>query len=209
MMRKLSAFSPAMKHDARAYVRSVLAITLLRFATVCYAGDLATVEERLVCGNTEVRVFTTCGSKPEADFFMECTEQHFLFADRDGKVLARVRGSGQLRQRLRDDGKDMGTWLNGLAVDWACLRGRNSSVVLISYSSRGNCSGCEWDEILDLKGHRLASSEVPPRVKEKEEERIGKAFDKTYDALGLPMPWPYSLFQRIRAFEHPYSYTRD
>jgi len=190
-----------------ALVRFVFAITLVLFASVCYASDLATVEDRLVCGNTEVRVFTTCGSKPEADLFMECTEQHFLFVDRGGKILARVPGSARLSQRLRDDGKDMGTWLDALARGWACLKGRNSSFVVITYWNGGNCSRCEWYEIFDLKGHRLATSEVPPWVSEKKEERIGKAFGKKYDALGLPMPWPHSSFQWLRIFEHPYPRT--
>ena len=135
--------------------------TLLLFASICYASDLATVEDRLVCGSTEVRVFTTCGSNPKADLFGECTEQHFLFADRGGKVLTghTIRTT---QSEVRDDGKDMGTWLDALAVAWACLRGRDSSFVVISYSNRGNCSRCEWYEVFDLKGHRLATSEVPP-----------------------------------------------
>jgi hypothetical protein len=207
MMRKLGVFPSAMRHDARTHVGFLFAITLLLFASVVYASDLATVEERLLCGNTEVRVFSTCGSDPKADLFGECTEQHFLFADRDGKVLARVPGSARLSQRLRDDGKDMGTWLDALAVAWACLRGRDSSFVVITYSNGGNCTRCEWYEIFDLKGHRLATSEVPPWVNEKEEERIGKAFYKKYDALGLPTPWPDSSFQWFRVFEHPYPYT--
>jgi hypothetical protein len=204
-MRKIGVFPSAVGLDARIHVGFVFAGTLLLFASICYAGDLATVEDRFVCGNTEVRVFTTCGSDPEADFYMECTEQHFLFVDRDGKVLARVPGSARLSQR--DDGKDMGTWLDFLARDWACLKGRNSPFVVIRYWNGGNCSRCDWDEIFDLKGHRLATSEVPPWVNEKEEERIGKAFYKKYDALGLPMPWPHSSFQWFRVFEHPYPYT--
>jgi len=190
-----------------ALVRFLSALTILLFGSIVSASDLYTAQDRLVCKNTEVRAFTTCTSDSTVAMDAECTEQHFLFADRDGKVLARVPGSARLSQRLRDDGKDMGTWLDALARDWACLKGRNSPFVVITYWNGGNCSRCDWDEIFDLKGHRLATSEVPPWVNEKEEERIGKAFYKKYDALGLPMPWPHSSFQWFRVFEHPYPYT--
>jgi hypothetical protein len=88
-------------------------------------------------------------------------------------------------------------------LDWACLKGRNETFVLIGYTRGGICSRCQWDEIFDLEGHMLASSEVPPSAKKKEEERIKGAFYKKYRALGLPMPWPDSSFQLFRGFEYP------
>ena len=169
------------------------------------ARDLFTAEDKLVCENTEVRVFTTCPSDSKNVLDSDCIEQYFLFVDMNKKTTRKVRASGRL-ERIYEDvpGREMEKSLESLALDWACLRGRDGSYVLIGYSNGGNCVRCEWDEIFDLKGHRLASSEVRPSAKNKEEERILEAFDKKYEALGLPLPWPHSSFQLFRYLKHSY-----
>ncbi len=182
---------------------SLLAMLLL--GSVASAGGPVMVEDRLACDDTEVRVFTTCTSDPMAPLDAPCIEQHFLFVNEKEKVSRRVPASGRLREVYGAHGVKMGKRLDAMAEDWACMGGRdNKSFVLIESSTGGNCSRCEWDEIFDLKGHRLASSKVPESVGKKEAERINDVFDRKYDALGLPMPWPDSSFQSFRIFEHPY-----
>ncbi len=179
-------------------------LAILFVGSVASARDPVMVEDRLVCEDTEVRVFTTCTSDSTVFMNAECTEQHFLFVNEKEKMSRGIPASGRLREIYGAHGVKMGKRLDALAADWACLRGRDKSFVLIGYANGGNCSRCEWDEIFDLRGRRLASSKVPESVGEKEERRINDAFDRKYDALGLPMPWPHSSFQPFRIFEHPY-----
>ena len=198
----LCASSAAKRPVAAIFVRFLFALTILLFGSVVSASDTSTMEDRLVCKNTEVRVFTTCSTDPLAIFALECTEQYFLFVDVNKKTSTRISASGQLKERYGAQGRKMGNWLDALALEWACLRGSNEAVVLIGYTRGGICSRCQWYEIFDREGRMLASSKVPPLAKKKEEERINEAFYKKYDALGLPMPWPDSSLQLFRGFEY-------
>jgi hypothetical protein len=175
---------------------------ILIFVTTTFAGDLSTMEDRLSCGTTEVRAFTTCRVTPTSVFDSECAEQYLLFANSKTGTSVKVPASGQLRERRGAHGKNMGTWLDALACEWGCLKGRaNRTLVLIEYWNGGICDECEWDEIFDLEGHRLATSKVPFRTKEKEARRIRDTFYKKYRELGLPMPWPETSFHRFTVFD--------
>ncbi len=179
------------------------ALAILSLSSVVSAGDLYTAEDRLVCGDTEVRASTTCTSASDTVLSSECSEEYFVFSNSKEKVSRRISASGRLRERYGNHGKWMGKWLDALASEWACLKGGKGSYILIYYANGGNCNRCEWYEIFDLHGNMLATDKVGPQATHNEEERITKAFDKKYDALNLPMPWPHSSFQTIRRFEKP------
>jgi hypothetical protein len=182
---------------------SLLAMLLL--GSVASARDPVMVEDRLVCEDTEVWVFTTCTFDPTLPVASPCIEQHFLFANENEKMPRRIPASGRLREVYGAHGVKMGKQLDALAKDWACLKGHdNESFVVIGCSTGGNCPRCEWYDIFDLRGRRLASSKIPEWAGKKEERRINDAFDRKYDALGLPVPWPNSSFGWFRIFEHPY-----
>ncbi len=203
MMRKLSAFPAAMKHDARAYVRFLFALTILLFTSAVFGDDLSTLEEGFVCENIKFQVSTTCASDPEAPFDLRCAEQHFIFADANGKILAKVPGSGELREKTGLHGKKMGQWLDSLATRGACLKGRDGSFVLIGYLTTQLFDPIPgWEEIYDLNGHMLASSRVVGPVANEEKERIEKEYYKTYRALALPLPYAVPD-QGFRNFKDP------
>ncbi len=200
-MRKLGAFPAAMKHNARAFVRFLFALTILLFASAVFGDDLSTLEEGFVCENIKFQVSTTCASDPEAPFDLRCAEQHFIFADANGKILAKVPASGQLREKTGLHGRKMGQWLDGLAMRGSCLKGRDGTFVVIEYINTQLFSPIPgWEEIYDLKGNMLASSRVPGPVADEEKERIRKAYYKTYLAMGLP---PFHDFEQFRNFKDP------
>jgi hypothetical protein len=104
-----------MRPAAGTFVRFLVALFILLFGSSVSASDLVTMEDRLVCKNTEVRVFTTCSSDPLATFDLKCTEQYFLFVDANKKTSMRVSASVQLKERYGAHGRKMGNWLDALA----------------------------------------------------------------------------------------------
>jgi hypothetical protein len=127
------------------------------------AEELYTRTDELSCGNTVVQAFTTCTENSHDLDTAVCTEQHFLFINKKTGAVLRVEGSGEPTvDRYVAGGK---TWVvyDGLARDWACLEGARS-YVFIGYTQKSEpedgYSG--WEELLDLKGRRLASNrEIP------------------------------------------------
>jgi hypothetical protein len=184
-------------------MRCLALISILFFCFPVFASDFSTVEDRLVCGDTDVRAFTTCGPDPYIADLLECTEQYFLLTDAKTGMSTRIPGSGRLEKSLGAHGKDMGTWLNGVAWEWACVKGRGRRYVMIGYTRGGICIGCEWYELFDLKGHQVAGSKSSPSATEEEATRVVRAFDKKCDALGLPKHWPDSWFRTLRYSDRP------
>src|SRR5208337_123201 len=68
----------------------LFALVMLLLGSVASAGGPVTVEDRLVCGGTEVRVFTTCTFDPALPVASPCIEQHFLFVNDKEKVSRRI-----------------------------------------------------------------------------------------------------------------------
>ena len=201
MMRKIGTFPAAIGLDARTFLPFVFALTILVCVSVVFADGLSTLEEGFVCENIKVQVSTTCASDPEAPFDQRCAEQHFIFADANGKILAKVPASGQLREKTGLDGKKMGQWLDGRAIRGSCLKGRDGTFVVIEYIGTQLFTPIPgWEDIYDLKGNMLASSRVPEPVVNEEKERIQKAYYKTYLSMGLP---PFHDFEQFRNFKDP------
>jgi hypothetical protein len=162
---------------------------------------LYVAEDQMLCENMLVEAYTTCTEESRAVGLSECTDQFFIFNNPEIGGSSKVSGSGELRYRLGAHGRPMGRWLDSLAWSWACLKGSRASFIVVAYSNGGNCSGCEWWEIFDLTGKKLAGSKVPPSRGDEALREADNAFDKEYDLLGLPRPWPRALFRRIHVFK--------
>ena len=199
-MRKLFGSPAAVNRVASAFLRFLPLFSILLFGSVVLADDLSTLEEGFVCESTQFRVSTTCASDPEAPFDLRCAEQHFIFADANGKILAKMPASGQVKEKVGVDGRKMGQWLDALAMQGACLKGRDGSFVVIGYITTILFSSVHgWDEIYDLKGHMLASSRVTEQASKEERDRIVDAYYTTYQAMGLPeLPGNFHWFRNFK-----------
>lgn len=153
---------------------------------------LYTREDELSCGNAMVQAFTTCTEDSKEVYASVCTDQHFLFIDRATGAFVRVEGPGKPVVERDPHGRWIRVERNGLARDWACLQGRKGVYVVMMYTAwkpgKDHTANSEsWEEILDLKGKRLASTKGPGWAKDK--------FFKTWFSLGLmPYPYPYPPF---------------
>jgi hypothetical protein len=79
--------------------------------------------------------------------------------------------------------------LDALVWKIACVKGYKKSYLIIGYYNGGNCPECEWYEIFDLDGNKLAST--------KEIKGSYENFKATCEELGLPQKWPSSLFIQV------------
>jgi hypothetical protein len=165
----------------------LVSVLFLFLATAARGEGLYTRTDELSCGNTVVHAFSTCYVDPEhAD---DCAEQHFLFVKKTSGAFTRVRASGEPVATTNSKDK-RGIWLYGLAWRWACLKGKAGNYVVIDYSAGGNCDTCEWREIFDLTGRRLATS--------RKSEAGATRFDKEWDSLGLARHSPEKAFVDIK-----------
>jgi hypothetical protein len=73
--------------------------------------------------------------------------------------------------------------------------GKAGPYIIINYSTAGTCGACEWSEVFDLKGKKVLtdkSDNDPPTNRQIER------FNKKWDSLGLPNPWPEKAFIDIK-----------
>jgi len=78
------------------------------------------------------------------------------------------------------------------------VRGKAGLYVVINYWTGGNCGTCEWSEAFDLKGRRLFTDKAENELAM---GRIARRFDRKWDSLGLPNPWPRNSFTRIKVLK--------
>ncbi len=182
--------------DAKEVTRPKAAVPLLSFLILCVllsttplAAELYTRTDELSCGDAKVQAVTTCITEPNPHF-PECTEQHFLFSNPKAGISVRIRASGE----PADERTAGMTILGGLAGDWACVKGKAGLYVVIGYWTGGIC---EWDEVFDLKGRRVLAEKGDCRPTDRETIR----FNKKWDSLGLPNPWPWNSFTNIRVLK--------
>jgi hypothetical protein len=161
------------------------------------AEDLFTRTDELMCSDVRVKAVTTCTQDSQPIAFAECRDQHFFFINQKTGVVSRLKGSGSLVERFDAQRRKLGKSLNALATEWACFQGKGGMYIYIGYGSGGSCVECEWDEIHNLRGKTLASDRGSARTKD---AKIIK-FNKTYDSLGLPQPWPRDSVLRIQLFK--------
>ena len=75
---------------------------------------LYTREDELSCGNTVVQAFTTCTEDSRDVDTAVCTEQHFLFTDKETGASVRVQGPGKpVADRDAGEGKMWGATVRG------------------------------------------------------------------------------------------------
>jgi hypothetical protein len=112
---------------------------------------------QLLCDGVKIQVVTQCLDDSNLAT-PDCTMQTFSFLDKSGERTVSKPASGKSVTVKDAKGKSVGRYLDALATDWLCLKGRVQSYLVVWYSTGGNCDECEWQEVLDLKGKRLAST---------------------------------------------------
>lgn len=166
----------------RAAIELITVLLILSgFVPLSWGAEPAfqTATDELSCGEVKVKVVTTCTDErsPQPD----CIRQHFVFSNQETGASVKVQGSGRL---VKGDPPENFASLDALAVHWACVKGKAGPYVLIDYSTGGRCDSCQWHELFDLKGKRLATSQVVDPY------GPDTRFTKKWDSLGLPEPWP-------------------
>jgi hypothetical protein len=160
-----------------------------------HGEGLYTRTDALSCGSALVRAFTTCTVQTDKIRPAACTEQHFVFLDQTTGASVTVNGSGKIAGDAR---KGTRLWLDDLALDWACLKGKAGYYVVIGYGRTEPCGLwgelglCGWDEVYDVHGRDLAIRNGAGMADD------GAQNEKKWDSLGLPEPWPRDSFSPIQ-----------
>lgn len=140
-------------------------------------------ESYLSCNQITIHVKTKCLDNDD-NLFPSCLEQKIFFVDKNTNgAFSKIEKNSNIA-------------LDELAMSWACINGEKEQFLIIGYYNGGNCENCEWYEIFNLSGQKLASS--------KDKLRNGKPdfFEKTYKKLGLPKHWPRESFVNIPLFKN-------
>jgi hypothetical protein len=173
---------------------SILVLFLVFVTFALGAGPKLHMQiDELSCGDVRVRAFTTC-TKETGGPIPDCTEQHFLFSNQRTGISVRIPASGRLILPDSDEPKETMKILNGVAASWACVRGKAGPYVIMNYYTGGTCETCEWSEVFDANGRRLLTDKSDKDPTDKEVKR----FNKKWDSLGLPNPWPWNSFTLIK-----------
>ena len=158
--------------------------------------ELITAVDELECGGTKVVAETTCtaDSKPT---FKTCTKQTISFKDmkKGGEIIKKIHN-----ENLGGADERVGKNIDAFIWRWACVRGKDRSYLVLEFATGGSCAGCEWDEIYQIDGKKVASKKSKNRTQEAIQEAVEK-FQRTYRALGIEK-LPRSLFQRIKILKN-------
>jgi len=154
------------------------------------SAEFYTKSVEIPCGSIKVTAFSKCTKGESRGKYDYCVEQK-IFIEKDGKSIA-LKMDGKLVENKTDDGKVLHTWLDAEASSMACVTGSDQKkYLLIGYSNGGNCSACEWYNIMSLDGKELASDRGRDRKK------ANQSFNAVYKKLGLPDKWPRDKFVDI------------
>lgn len=165
---------------------------LFSTASAPAATTLYTQTDELACGDTRVKVFTTC-TIGDIEDPQECTKQYFLFTDQRTGTELKVKASGRPSSDPIEPGSKTKI-LDGLAWRWGCVRGKAGQYIMIDYGTGGNCETCEWVDIFDLNGRKVLTDRSD---KDRRTDREIRRFRKKWKALGLPDRWPGDSLVRI------------
>lgn len=168
---------------------SILAVSIFPYA--CFSsgqkedirvGQYYIKESNLSCGSVDIRIVTKC-FESQNNLFPACFEQNVSFIDnKNDVILSTIERPGEVA-------------LAELAMSWACVTGKNEQFLLIGYYNGGNCEDCEWYELFDLSGHKLASSNNKLR------DNGSDSFEHVHKKLRLPKIWPRESFVKIPLLE--------
>ncbi len=191
-----------MKMDS--FIERCIAFFILLISFSCvFSGtvngeDLFTSVDEMKCSDTVIKVSTECPLENKPGSVFECTRQDFIFLDKKTGTSKKVVCSGEAVPDPGPKGELLGSYLDALAVSWACVKGKNEWYLLVRYTTFGTCEDCEWTEIYSLEGYRLTSDRTHYSQADAEKDRQVVEFKKTYSHLGLPTPWPQDAFKYIR-----------
>ncbi len=158
---------------------TALMLQVIFLSGIAEAEELYTKSAEMICADTKVRVVTECYD--DTDYTPPlCSKQQFQFTDNNTNKTITTPSAGRFSEEF-----------NELATSWACIKGRSQYYLLVRYNNGGNCSDCEWFEIVDLHGKKLASD------RGKTSGNANKHFKNIYKKIGLPQSWPRSSFVRI------------
>ena len=138
-------------------------ILLVPMSDIARGEGLYTRTDELSCGNTVVKAFTTCTEDSHDLDTAVCVDQHFIFINKKTGAAVKVGASGKPIVERDLAGGKIKIKYDALARDWACLEGVGSFIYL-NYSEKAEPGEglSTWEELLDLKGKRLASDRKIP-----------------------------------------------
>jgi len=153
-----------------------LFIVVVLYTFTAHAEQSYTKNAEMMCGDTKVNIITECYD--DSAILPHCTKQDIEFKPKDiNKNITQA-----------TIGKE-GDYF--LATSWACVKGKSQAYLLINYNTGGNCEDCEWTELFDLHGKKMANN------RGKTTGKANKHFEKIYKQIGLPQSWPRSSFDHI------------
>ena len=136
-------------------------ILLVLMSDIASGEGLYTRVDELSCGSTVVKAFTTCTEDSRDLDTAVCADQHFIFINKRTGAVVKVEASGKPVVDRDLAGGKIKIKYDALARDWACMElEAGGSFVYLNYSQKwepaDGSSG--WEELLNLKGKRLASN---------------------------------------------------
>jgi len=213
-MRRRTVSMDAKSRKRFRVVRWVLFFsTLLALTGGTVRGEeLYTRTDELSCGNTVMRAYTTCTEDSHDLDTAVCTDQHFLFINKKAGAVVKVDASGKpIADRGLAGGK-IGIRYDALARDWACLESGAGSFVYLNYTQKAEPRDGDptWEELLDLKGKRLATGRMTPfsrwhstrKTWNRTSDEINAKFNKVFHSKGFRgHPAPIDEFEPLQIFK--------
>lgn len=132
----------------------------------------------LNCGESTLISIATCIR--QTNTWVDCTDQTIKLSSHEN-IETRL---FQLETYYSAEYKK--EYIDHTVGRWACI---NNKYFFLEYTNGGNCSDCEWFEMIDQNGSRLSYSE---------DIKIAKSrFQAKYDELGIKK-WPRKSFVKVK-----------
>jgi hypothetical protein len=112
------------------------------------AHETQSATTKILCGNSEITVITTCGAEMLGGY-PSCQAQDFIFYSK--KTHFKVKAAGLLIK----PNKSEPALLDYVASDWACQTSQNINYIVVRYYNGGNCPECELYMTYNLQGQLL------------------------------------------------------
>jgi hypothetical protein len=171
----------------RIYVAGIFIIALSSlFVANTEAGSIQQINNEISCDDAKVTIISDCDKYEPLSYFPHCNRQNINIVK--AGIDKTVKASGKLTSVRDGKGRIIGRWLGAVISEVACAKGDQKHYLLVGYYNGGNCEKCEWYELYDLNGIRLAGGNS---------RNEKKNFAATYKKIGMPQEWPSSLFKGI------------
>jgi len=188
-------------------------LLLVLMSDIASGEGFNTRVDELSCGNTVVQAYTTCTEDSHDLETAVCTDQHFLFINKKTGAVVKVDASGKPAVERDLAGGKVEIRYDALAGDWACMElEAGGSFVYLNYYQKAEPGDeySEWEELLNLKGKRLATDRRVPFRKwtgsrkawGRASDRIHAKFNKVWRSKGLPGGLaPFYMLEPIQIFK--------